>query len=310
MQSHREAIQAAVNQGLDRLDAQLLLLHVLGRAGQDRAWLWAHDQEALTAQQAAQFQGLMRRRLDHEPMAYIAGHQEFFGLDLLTDARALVPRADTETLVDWALTLESLTGSVDSIRVLDLGTGSGAIALALKHARPHWQLCASDASEAALSLAQQNGQRLQLQIEWRLGEWLSPWCSAVQQQDASAEQGDQSRQVRQVHQQGKQSSNMQMQQFDCIVSNPPYIAEGDAHLGALQHEPQSALTSGMDGLKDIRQIAEQSLNALKPGGWLLLEHGYDQAAAVRALLQSLGYQQVQSRRDLAGIERCTGGRLV
>jgi release factor glutamine methyltransferase len=239
-------------------------------------------------------------------MAYIAGHQEFFGLDLLTDARALVPRADTETLVDWALTLESLRGSVDAMRVLDLGTGSGAIALALKHARPHWQLCASDASEAALSLAQHNGQRLQLQVEWRLGEWLSPWYSPVQQQDPHAEQGDQSRQV---HQHGKQSSNVQTQQFDCIVSNPPYIAEGDAHLGALQHEPQSALTSGVDGLKDIRQIAEQAFKALRPCGWLLLEHGYDQAAAVRALLQNLGYEQVQSRRDLAGIERCTGGQM-
>jgi release factor glutamine methyltransferase len=272
-QLHRSPTAAGL--ALTRLESQMLMLHALGRSTSERAWLLAHDQDALSAAQAKSFQALVRRRLAGEPMAYIVRRKEFFGLDLQVDARVLVPRADTEALVDWALDVSAPTPQGLKTTALDLGTGSGAIALALAHSRPDWQVCASDASDAALTVAQANAQRLGLsRIEWRLGAWLAAWPA---------------------------------ERFDLIVSNPPYIAQGDAHLPALVHEPIQALTSGADGLDDIRQIAQQALQKLRPGGWLLLEHGHDQAAAVRALLQNLGYAQVQSKPDLAGIARCSGG---
>ena len=264
-----DALAHARRAGLEALDAQLLLLHVLGR-GHDRAWLRAHDTDALPEPARLAFEALMQRRLRGEPVAYLVGDKEFFGLQLQVDARVLVPRPDTETLVEWALDLFD----TQRIRAIDLGTGSGAIALALKQARPLWQVSAVDASEAALAVARANAQRLGLAIDFAMGHWLSSTEGA----------------------------------FELIVSNPPYIAEGDAHLDALQHEPRSALVAGPDGLADISQIIEQAPGALAAGGWLLLEHGHDQSEAVAELLRAAGFLDVQSRRDLAGIARCTGGR--
>jgi len=259
--------------GLERLDAQLLVLHALGRSAHERAWLLVHDTDTLPEAAHATLQDSVRRRAGGEPLGYITGHQAFYGLDLAVDARVLVPRPDTETLVDW--TLDVLTPT-PSASVIDLGTGSGAIALALKHTRPDLRVHALDASEAALAVARANAQRLQLDVAFAQGNWLDGATGPL----------------------------------DAIVSNPPYIAEGDRHLPALTHEPLSALTSGTDGLDDIRTIIDQAPRYLRSGGWLLLEHGYDQAPSVRALLTHAGFQDVQSRRDLAGIERCSGGKWL
>lgn len=270
-----QALLAVRSCGLDRLDAQLLMLHALGRPAHDRAWLLAHDTDALAPAAQATFDVGVQRRAAGEPLAYITGHKEFFGLDLRVDARVLVPRPDTETLVTWAL--EVLDGaSAPPISVIDLGTGSGAIALALKHTRPGLRVSAVDSSAAALAVAQANAQRLQLEVCLRLGSWLD---------------GVQGR-------------------FHAIVSNPPYIAAQDPHLAALTHEPLQALTSGANGLDDIRQIIAQAPAHLLPGGWLLLEHGYDQARPVRTLLMDAGFEDVQSRRDWSGIERCSGGKYA
>lgn len=264
-----QALTQAKTWGLDHLEAQTLLLHALGRDLHDRAWLLLHDQEAPSEDTLAFFKGLVQRRLQNEPIAYLTGSQDFHGLNLAVDPRVLVPRPDTETLVDWALSLD-----LEQANVLDLGTGSGAIALALKHARPSWDLIAVDASPDALAVAQANAQALGLTVHFSLGHWLSEV------------QGP----------------------FELIVSNPPYIAEGDPHLPALIAEPRQALVSGADGLDDIRQIISQAPSCLTAGGWLLLEHGFDQAPAVQDLLIQTGFAQVQSRKDLAGLERCTGGQ--
>ncbi|MDD2713588.1 MAG: peptide chain release factor N(5)-glutamine methyltransferase [Simplicispira sp.] len=257
--------------GLARIDAQLLLLHTLGRADAGRAWLLAHDTDALAADAHARFTALCQRRAAGEPVAYLTGHKEFYGLPLHIDARVLDPRPDTETLVDWAL---ELLAGVPAPRVLDLGTGSGAIALALQHQRPDAQVCAIDASAAALAVAQANAARLALPVRFQQGDWLSGAVGT----------------------------------WEAIVSNPPYIADDDPHLAALTHEPLQALASGADGLRDIRTIIAQAPAHLAPGGWLLLEHGWDQAEAVCALLQTAGFVQVQSRKDLASIARCSGGQ--
>jgi len=268
-----QAIQQAQAQGLDTLDAQLLLLHALQPEQHGRAWLLAHDQDPLPSLQQAAFHAAVARRSAGEPLAYITGHREFYGMDLLVDPRVLVPRPDTETLVDWAL--ERLSGLV-SPKVLDLGTGSGAIALAIQRAMPQAQVSAVDCSTDALAVAQENAARLGLAVQFVQSSWLS-----------------------------------QVQgQFHLIVSNPPYIAEEDVHLAALKHEPIGALTAGPDGLDDIRQLVAQAPAHLLPTGWLLLEHGYDQAQAVRSMMESPGYQLAQSRRDLAGVERCSGAQRV
>ena len=267
----RDALAQAQALGLERIDAQLLLLHILNRADAGRAWLLAHDTDTLAPSEQARFIALCQRRAAGEPVAYLRGMKEFYGLTLQVDARVLDPRPDTETLVDWAL---QLLAPLPAPRVLDLGTGSGAIALALQHQRPDAQVSAVDASTDALAVAQANAARLGLAVQFARGNWLRGVAG----------------------------------QFDVIASNPPYIAAADPHLAALRHEPLQALASGADGLDDIRSIVAQAPSHLLPGGWLLLEHGWEQAEAVQALLRSAGFAEVQSRKDLAGIARCSGAQ--
>ena len=262
------------------------MLHALGRSQADRAWLITHDDEVLSEPVALTFSDFCQRRLSGEPLAYIVGSKPFFGLDLLIDKRVLVPRPDTETLVAWALerTWElALTfgKTAKVLKVLDMGTGSGAIALALKSVRPDWQVTALDASADALAVAKNNAKRLNLNVNFLQSSWFDALAAT--------------------------ESNTK---FDLIVSNPPYIVEGDWHMAALAHEPKQALTSGADGLDDIRHIIAEAPTFLTENGWLMLEHGYDQAAAVRDLLAQHGFAQVQSQHDLAGIERCSGGRWL
>ncbi len=264
-----QCLQQALSQGLARVDAQILLLFALARPLHDRAWLLAHDTELLNEAQQHRWDQALQRRLRGEPVAYITGHKDFFGLTLNVDARVLDPRPDTEILVEWAL---ELLPAGQAARVLDLGTGSGAVALALQHQRPAACVTAVDASSDALAVASANALRLNLPVKCVLSHWMDKVPGP----------------------------------FELIVSNPPYVADGDPHLAALSHEPLSALTSGADGLDDIRQIIAQAPSRLAAGGWLLLEHGWDQAAPVQALLREAGFVQVQSRRDLGGHERCTG----
>jgi release factor glutamine methyltransferase len=276
----QDAIRTACSTlGLDRLDAQLLLLHALDKPLTDRAWLIAHDQDPLTGPAELRYIELARRRAAGTPLPYLTGSIEFHGLPLRVDPRVMIPRPDTETLVDWALECLPHTGAAGTApQIIDLGTGSGAVALALARHLVQTgragEVHALDVSPDALALAQANAERLGLPVHFMLGAWLT---------------GIRAR-------------------YDLIVSNPPYIAEDDPHLDGLGHEPLLALVSGPDGLDALRTIIQQAPDRLHPGAWLLLEHGWDQAAAVRALLTQAGYAEVQSRRDLAGIERCSGGR--
>lgn len=269
----QQAIQFAQEQfGQTRLDAQMLLLHACQLPIHDRAWLLAHGDEVLSFETQARYLDFLQRRARLEPLAYITGVKEFFGLQLHIDQRVLDPRPETETLVEWALTCVADTSKP---RIADLGTGSGAIALAIKHSRPDALVTAVDASADAIAVATANAQSLGLEIATYVGNWCAP---------------------------------LSYQSFDLIVSNPPYVAEGDAHLAQLTHEPISALVAGKDGLSDLRQIVTQATHHLKPGAWLLLEHGFDQAQAVQDILGNQGFVSVQSRPDLAGILRCTGGQ--
>ena len=269
----QQAIQfAQVQFGLTRLDAQMLLLHACQLPIHDRAWLLAHSDEVLNFETQERYVDFLQRRAGLEPLAYITGVKEFFGLQLQIDRRVLDPRPETETLVEWALTC--LADTLEP-RIADLGTGSGAIALALKHSLPSAQVTAVDASADAIAVATANAQSLGLEIATYVGNWCAPLTD---------------------------------QSFDLIVSNPPYVADGDAHLAQLPHEPISALVAGKDGLDDLRQIVTQAAEHLKPGAWLLLEHGFDQAQAVQDILANQGFLSVQSRPDLAGILRCTGGQ--
>ena len=269
----QQAIQfAQVQFGLTRLDAQMLLLHACQLPIHDRAWLLAHGDEVLSFETQKRYLDFLQRRAGLEPLAYITGVKEFFGLQLQIDRRVLDPRPETETLVEWALTC--LADTLEP-RIADLGTGSGAIALALKHSLPSAQVTAVDASADAIAVATANAQSLGLEIATYVGNWCAPLTD---------------------------------QSFDLIVSNPPYVADGDAHLAQLPHEPISALVAGKDGLDDLRQIVTQAAEHLKPGAWLLLEHGFDQAQAVQDILANQGFLSVQSRPDLAGILRCTGGQ--
>ena len=273
-----QALAAAQRLGLDRLDAQLLLLHAMGKSASERSWLVAHDTDELAPGVVDLFHTLGLRRAEGEPLAYIVGSKEFFGLSLQVDPRVLVPRPDTETLVEWSLAVLEIPGSAPPLKILDLGTGSGAIALAIAHslkaADRKAQVTAVDASADALNVARENARRLNLAVDFIESSWLQEVAG----------------------------------RFQLIASNPPYIASADPHLAALAHEPLQALTAGTDGLDDIRHIIQQAPGHLLPGGWLLLEHGYDQAEQVRELLRRQGFLHVQSRCDLAGIERCSGGQ--
>ena len=272
------ALRDARSRGVERLDAHLLLAHVLG---QSRAWLLAHGDDALSDPQGAAFESLVARRAAGEPFAYLVGEREFHGLTLAVNDAVLVPRPDTETLVEWALDLlQGESGVVDDPAVLDLGTGSGAIALALKNACPRARVWAGERSASALAVARANAQRLALDVRFAQGDW---WDALAGAPDVPV--------------------------FDLVVSNPPYIAADDPHLAALTHEPLSALVADDDGLADIRCIADGARGRLRPGGWLLFEHGWQQASAVQAILQRSGFGEVSTRVDIEGRARCTGGRL-
>lgn len=255
-----------------RADAELLLAHALDRS---RTWLFAWPEHEPDASQVAQFERFVDARANGEPTAYLIGHRGFWTFDLQVTSAVLIPRPETERLVELAL--ERMPAGA-TCRVADLGTGSGAIALALASERPHARMLATDASADALVLARANAARLGLRnVEFARGDWCDALGTAL---------------------------------FDVIVSNPPYIADGDAHLsqGDLRFEPASALSSGADGLDAIRTIMAQAPAHLAADGWLLLEHGWNQAAKVRALLESSGYREVGSFRDAAQHERVTLGR--
>lgn len=253
------------------VEVNLLLQQVLNV---NRAWLIAHENDALEANQQAALRALLNRRLAGEPMAYILGMREFYGLPLKTTPATLIPRPDTETLVEAAL--EKIPQNA-SLNILDLGTGTGAVALAIASQRPQATVNAVDASIEALKVAAENAQSLNLP-NVRLIE--SNWFSALKGE-----------------------------KFDVIVSNPPYIAQDDEHLkqGDLRFEPLSALASGADGLDDIRKIVYDALDYLKPNGWLMFEHGYDQAEKVADLLRQRGFEQIGHAMDIAGIGRVTFG---
>ena len=263
------ALALARAAGVDRLDAQLILAHVLTQA---RSWVIAHDDALLDAPQADAIRAAFVRRAAGEPLAYLVGEKEFHGLLLRVDANVLVPRPDTEVLVGWAL---ELLADVKAARVVDLGTGSGAIALAVKHGCPAATVLATDISLQALDVARGNAKRLALDVAFAPGSWWEALAG---------------------------------RHFDLVLSNPPYIAGGDSHLPALRHEPTLALTPGGDGLDALREIVGGATPHMVPGAWLLLEHGYDQADAVQALLRESGFESVATRRDLAGQPRCTGAR--
>lgn len=252
-----------------RMEASLLLCHLLGW---HNTKLFSHSDEQLNSTQIRQFDELVLRRLSGEPSAYIIGERAFWTLDLKVTPDTLIPRPDTETLVEQAL--ELITGKT-APRVLDIGTGSGAIALSIAKERPDAQVEASDFSEAALTIAKHNARLNNVAIHaWYLGSWLEALPSDAQP-------------------------------FDLIVSNPPYITDDDPHLPALEYEPLSALISGADGLDDIRIIIAKAPNFLRTDGQLVLEHGYDQAEAVAQLYSASGYSHIQQKRDLSNIIRAS-----
>jgi release factor glutamine methyltransferase len=272
------ALRSARASGVERLDAQLMLAHLLA---QSRSWLLAHGDDVLAEEQAAAFEALVRRRAGGEPFAYLVGEREFHGLRLAVGPAVLVPRPDTETLVDWALALlrDELAPTV-APALLDLGTGSGAIALAIKHACPRARVWAGERSTDALAVARGNAHRLGLDVRFAQGDW---WSALDGLPDTPV--------------------------FDLVVSNPPYIAAGDPHLPALAHEPLSALVAADEGLADIRAIAAGARGRLRGGGWLLFEHGWEQAGAVGRILADAGFGDIRTRADIEGRPRCTGGRL-
>ena len=254
---------------LDPLENRILLCHALGIT---RVGLITQSERQLTAEEAARLSALVGRRIGGEPIAYIVGQREFFGLPFRVTPAVLIPRPDTELIVELAL--ERLPAQA---RMLDMGTGSGAIAVAVAHTRPDAQVTALDVSEEALAVARANAEANGARVRFLRSDWYAA---------------------------------LNGERFHLIVSNPPYIVAGDRHLGEgdLRFEPVDALTDHADGLSDLRTIVDGAAPHLEHGGWLLLEHGYDQAEAVRAMLKARGFDEVQSWRDLAGIERVSGGR--
>ncbi|WP_314404300.1 peptide chain release factor N(5)-glutamine methyltransferase [Stenotrophomonas rhizophila] len=256
-----------------RHEAELLLLHVLGKP---RSWLFAHATDPVETGDAVAFHALLARRVAGEPVAYLLGHRGFWTLDLAVSPATLIPRPETELLVELALARLPVD---TALAVADLGTGSGAIALALASERPQADVTATDLSAAALDMARGNAARNGLaRVRFVQGAWFAP---------------------------------LQGMRFDLIASNPPYIASNDPHLqqGDLRHEPATALASGIDGLDDIRLIVADAGAHLLPGGWLLIEHGWDQGAAIRALFEHAGFEQVHTERDLEQRDRVTRGCL-
>ena len=271
-----EAIVAGITVGalqaglpLEPLENRILLCHALGLT---RVGLITQSERALTDDEATRLAALVARRLHGEPIAYIVGQREFYGLEMSVNDAVLIPRPDTELLVELAL--ERLPADAS---VLDMGTGSGAIAVALAHTRVDAHVSALDVSEAALAVARANAARHHARVRFVHSDWFGAVAG---------------------------------ERFALIVSNPPYIADGDRHLaeGDLRFEPRGALTDHADGLSALRILVDGAPDHLDAGAWLLMEHGYDQAAAVRDLLSARGYTEVQSWRDLSGIERVTGGR--
>lgn len=267
----REALAAARMQ-VDAVDARVLLAALLAR---DAAYLIAHREDRLTPEQALTYGTWIARRAAGEPVAYVTGCREFYGRSFRVTSDVLIPRPETELLIDVAV---RLLHGLQAPRALDLGTGSGCIALTLAAECAGAHVTGVDVSEAALAVARANAAALDLpHVEWRVSNWFSA---------------------------------LEGERYDLIVSNPPYIAGDDAHLaqGDLCCEPRSALTPGGDGLAAIRHIVRDAPRHLSPGGWLYCEHGYDQGAACRALLEECGYAAIATHRDLAGIERVSGGR--
>jgi release factor glutamine methyltransferase len=252
--------------GIDARDARLLLAEACGFS---QASLIASPAQEIPFEVENAFFDFIRRRIQGEPVAYILGRKEFYGLELSVNPSVLIPRPETELLVDLALERNASS-------VLDLGTGSGAVALAIKHERPNFRLVAVDSDLSALLTAKRNAAKLNLEIDFRHGCWFEPVAG---------------------------------ERFELIVSNPPYVANGDPHLAALRFEPRGALVAGPEGLDSIREIVKAAGSFLLPGGGLLLEHGIGQDAAVRDLLAAAGLESVATWPDLAGIARVSGGKL-
>ena len=258
-------VEALGSSSIDPREARLLLAAATGFS---EASVLAHPERQLPFQVEASFLEMTRRRAAGEPVAYILGHKEFYGLDLAVTPAVLIPRPETELLVDLALARKPAS-------VVDIGTGSGAIALALKRHLPAARVVATDASAAALEVAKRNAVRLALEIELRHGRWFEPFAG---------------------------------ERFEAIICNPPYVVADDPHLAELQYEPRFAIVAGADGLDAFRILAREAPDHLLPGGWLLLEHGAGQHEAVRALLEAAGLETTESWPDLAGIPRVSGGK--
>ena len=265
-----DKLLARAGDRIEAVEARLLLAHALGRPP---AWLYAHADENADPESIQRFDALVAARAAGQPVAYLTGRRGFWKLDLAVTPDTLIPRPETELLVELAL---ARLPPATSLRVADLGTGSGAIALAVASERALAQVVATDASTGALAVARSNARANALgNVEFREGSWLEPLAG---------------------------------ERFDLIASNPPYIAKGDPHLASLQHEPDLALTSGADGLEAIREIVAAAPSHLQPGGWLLLEHGWDQGNAVRTLMRSADFTEVSTARDLEDRDRVTLGR--
>lgn len=267
------AVQQLTLSETARLDSECLLAECVG---QNRTWLFTWPDRTLTDAQWQRFQALIADRATGQPVAYLLGYREFWGLSLKVSPDTLIPRPDTEDLVAKVLELMPQPKAT----IADLGTGTGAIALALASEKPDWQITACDFNPGAVALAEENRKALGFD---HVTVMPSDWCQALADQH-----------------------------YDLIVSNPPYIEDNDPHLsqGDVRFEPLSALTSGADGLDDIRLISEQAKRCLKAGGWLIFEHGYNQGQAVQSVMAAAGYQQVQTCQDLAGVDRMTLGRLA